>query len=101
VTLPGTRRSEGSRSRLCEVWPADASSGSGSAWRIDGYFEHLSVVGDPAASPAARVDRLLDVSDSRAWGVLTGAVLDRRIAEAYAIEPGGGTAWGSDLADLR
>jgi hypothetical protein len=124
------------------------------AWRIDGYYEYLSVVSDPAASPAARVDRLVDVSDSRAWRVLIGAtvtgagtataeaedgskllwsvrlatdtghsltvalgevedravayragnlvaVLDRRIAEAYAIEPGGEAAWGSDLADLR
>jgi hypothetical protein len=120
------------------------------AWRIDGYYEYLSAVGDPAASPAARVDRLVDVSDGRAWRGLIGAtvtgvgtataeaedgskllwsvrlttdagpsltvalgetedgaveyrpsnlvaVLDRRIAEAYAIEAGGESAWGTDL----
>jgi hypothetical protein len=29
------------------------------------------------------------------------AVCRRRIAEGYAVEPGGEAAWGSDLADLR
>ncbi|MEU8233578.1 hypothetical protein AB0C12_28685 [Actinoplanes sp. NPDC048967] len=120
------------------------------AWRIDGYDEHLSAVGDPAASPAARVNRMVDVSDGRPWCVLIGAtvtgvgtataeaedgskllwsvrletgaghsltvalgetgngaveyrpsnlvaVFDRGVAEAYAVEPGGESAWGTDL----
>ncbi|MEU8609546.1 hypothetical protein AB0C29_16245 [Actinoplanes sp. NPDC048791] len=120
------------------------------AWRIDGYYEYLSAVGDPAASPAARVNRMADVSDGRPWRGLIGAtvtgvgtataeaedgskllwsvrletdagpsltvalgetedgaveyrpsnlvaVFDRRVAETYAIEPGGESAWGTDF----